>query len=60
MSGNVIELPKKDPIPEPEAYRRWLALEIATQLPRDAQEARKVLVLVGGLLEGFLNAPTPF
>jgi len=45
---------------EREAARRRLALQIAVQLPQEAQEARLVLALVGSLLERFLTVPTVF
>ena len=62
MPGNVFELPvgaRGEPS-DAEASLRRLAVQIATQLPENPADARRVLALTGILLENFLARPTPF
>ena len=61
--GLVIELQeaqKSQEISEDEAHFRRLALQLAEQLPRNVQDARRVMALVLILVERFLSSPSPF
>ena len=44
---------------EHEMALRRQALQIAVQLPADAEDARRILELVGTLLSGFMTAKRP-
>lgn len=55
----VVEVLRQGDI-EQDAARRRLAIQIASQLPADARQARLVLLLVSEIVERFLAPPTGF
>jgi hypothetical protein len=59
--GMVVELQEAQrEISEGEAHHRRLALQLADQLPRNAQDARRVISLLLVLVDRFLTSPSPF
>lgn len=50
----VVSLPERKARDPKELDRKWLALQLAAQLPRDAQEAALVLEATMALVKTFL------